>query len=278
MKSKLQYIFSDIFKHLVLMFFSFLAIGPVAIVIINSFKKRTAIFGNPYELPNVKTFSIIGYQTVQARSHFGIYYMNSLVITIASLLLILFFASMLAFALSEYNFKGNGLTYIYFIIGLIIPIRLGSVSLLRLVVSLNLIDNLLSLILVYTAQGLPMAVFVLTQFMRKIPKALKEAARIQGASEYRIYWLVLPLIRPAIATVAAFTMIPIWNDIWFPLILTSGENTKTVTMGAQQFLGQFANDWNAVLAALSMAIVPVLILYYIFSKQLLRGLTAGAIK
>jgi raffinose/stachyose/melibiose transport system permease protein len=276
--NKLHYISSIIFKHLILMFFSFMAIGPVIIVIINSFKKRTAIFGNPYELPNLKTFSLIGYKTVQARSNFGMYYFNSLLITIVSLIFILFFASMVAFALSEYNFKGNGLIYIYFIIGLIIPIRLGSVSLLRLIVSMNLIDNVLSLILVYTAQGFPLAVFILTQFMRKIPKALKEAARIQGASEYRIYWLVLPLIRPAIATVAAFTIIPIWNDIWFPLILTSGEKSKTVTMGAQQFLGQFANDWNAVLAALSMAIVPVLILYYIFSKQLLSGLTSGAIK
>ena len=135
-----------------------------------------------------------------------------------------------------------------------------------------------ALILVYTAMGLPLTIFILTQFMRQIPRELKEAARIDGASEYRIFWLILPLVRPAIATVAVFTMIPIWNDLWFPLILAPGEETKTITLGAQQFLGQFISDWNAVLSSLSLAMVPVLILYVIFSRQLIRGLTAGAVK
>ncbi len=124
--------------------------------------------------------------------------------------------------------------------------------------------------------GLPLTVFILTQFMRQVPGEMKEAARIDGASEYRIYRLVVPLVRPAIATVAVFTMIPIWNDLWFPLILAPGENTKTVTLGAQQFLGQFVSDWNAVLSSLALAMLPILILYILFSKQLIRGLTAGS--
>ena len=114
--------------------------------------------------------------------------------------------------------------------------------------------------------------------MRQIPKELKEAARIDGASEYRIFWIILPLVRPAIATVAVFIMIPVWNDLWFPLVLAPGEATKTVTYGAQQFLGQFISDWNAVLASLTLAMIPILILYVIFSRQLIRGLTAGAVK
>ena len=90
--------------------------------------------------------------------------------------------------------------------------------------------------------------------------------------------LVLPLVRPAMATVAVFTMIPIWNDLWFPLILAPSEATKTVTLGSQVFIGQFVTDWNAVLSALSMAIIPVLVLYVIFSRQLIRGITSGAVK
>ena len=90
--------------------------------------------------------------------------------------------------------------------------------------------------------------------------------------------MVLPLVRPAIATVAVFTMIPAWNDLWFPLILAPGESTKTVTLGVQQFIGQYVTDWNSVLAALSLAVLPILALYALFSRQLIRGLTSGAVK
>jgi raffinose/stachyose/melibiose transport system permease protein len=107
---------------------------------------------------------------------------------------------------------------------------------------------------------------------------MKEAARVDGASEYRIFGLVVPLVRPAVATVAVFVMIPIWNDLWFPLILAPGESTKTVTLGVQQFLGQFVSDWNAVLSSLTLAMIPVLILYIIFSRQLIRGISAGAVR
>jgi raffinose/stachyose/melibiose transport system permease protein len=162
--------------------------------------------------------------------------------------------------------------------GIMIPIRLGTVSILRLVVAMRLVDTLVALILVYTAMGLPLTIFILQQFMRQVPVEMKEAARIDGASEYRIFGLVLPMVRPAVATVAVFTMIPIWNDLWFPLILAPGESTKTVTLGAQVFLGQFVSDWNAVLSSLTLAMVPVLILYVIFSRQLIRGLTTGAVK
>ena len=133
--------------------------------------------------------------------------------------------------------------------------------------------------LVYTAQGLPLSIFILSEFMKQVSDDLKNAGRIDALSEYQIFFrLVLPLVRPAMATVAVFTMIPIWNDLWFPLILAPSEATKTVTLGAQNFIGQFTTNWNAVLSALSLAILPVLILYLIFSRQLIRGITSGAVK
>ena len=112
----------------------------------------------------------------------------------------------------------------------------------------------------------------------QVPSELKQAARIDGASEYRIFWLVLPLVRPAIGAIGIFTMIPIWNDLWFPLIIAPSDQTATVTLGVQQFLGQFVSDWNAVLAALTLAMLPILVLYMLFSRQLLRGITSGAVK
>ena len=160
-----------------------------------------------------------------------------------------------------------------------VPIRLGSVSILRMMVELNLVNTLTALILVYVAQGLPLAILILGEFIQQIPKDLRDAARCDGVSEYRIFFsIILPLIRPAIATVAVFTMVPIWNDLWFPLILAPGDGKQTITLGVQQFIGQYVTDWNAVLASLTLAIAAVLVLYLLFSRYLVRGLTAGAVK
>lgn len=272
------YLWQFLAAHGVLIIYTLIAMFPVFLVVINSLKSRRAIFRSPYVLPNPETWDPVGYETVFKRANFDQYFLNSLTVTIGALFLILFFGTMAAHALAEYRFPGNGFMALYLSLGIMIPIRLGTVSLLRLIVSLRLINTLTALILVYTASGLPLAIFILQQFMRQVPRDLKDAARVDGASEYRIYFMILPLVRPAIGTVLIFNMIPIWNDLWYPLILAPGEATKTVTLGSQIFMGQFVNDWNAVLASLSLAAVPVILLYLVFSRQLIRGLTSGAVK
>ncbi len=277
--SNLRYRLSEtVFPHVALLTYTAIALFPIFLVVINSFKTRKAIFAQPLGLPSTETFSLVGYTTVWERSSFPLYFSNSIIVTVVSIGLVLFVGAMAAFALSEYKFPGNTLWGLYLSLGIMIPIRLGTVGILRLVAGLGLVNSLTALILVYTAQGLPLAIFVLQQFMAQVPRELKEAARVDGASEYRIFSLILPIVRPAIATVSVFVMIPIWNDLWFPLILAPGESTKTVTLGAQQFLGQFISDWNAVLASLTLAMIPILVLYLLFSKQLIRGITAGAVK
>ena len=265
--------------HAILLAYTVIALFPVIVIVINSFKSRAAIFRSPLSLPTAETFDLIGYKTVMAQGDFVQYFQNSLTVTVASLFFVLLFGAMAAFALSEYRFKGNTMMGLYLALGIMIPIRLGTVAILQLMVASGLVNTLTALVLVYTAQGLPLAVFILSEFMKQVSDDLKNAGRIDGLSEYRIFFrLVLPLVRPAMATVAVFTMIPIWNDLWFPLILAPSEATKTVTLGAQVFIGQFVTNWNAVLAALSLAILPVLILYFFFSRQLIRGITSGAVK
>lgn len=265
--------------HAVLITYVLIALFPVFVILINSFKTRKAIFREPLALPDADSFSLIGYQTVLKQGDFFGYFQNSMIVTVASLFFILLFGAMAAFALAEYRFRGNTLMGLYLALGIMIPIRIGTVAILELMVSTGLVNTLMALILVYTAQGLPLAVFILSEFMRGVSDDLKNAGRIDGLSEYTIFFrLVLPLVRPAMATVAVFNMIPIWNDLWFPLILAPAEATKTLTLGSQVFIGQFVTDWNAVLSALSMAILPVLILYVIFSRQLIRGITSGAVK
>jgi len=265
--------------HAVLVAYTVIALFPVVLIVINSFKARNAIFRSPLSPPTFETFDPVGYTTVMAQGDFLLYFQNSLVVTVGSLFLVILFGAMAAFALSEYRFRGNSLTGLYLALGIMIPIRLGTVAILQLMVASGLVNTLTALVLVYTAQGLPLCIFILSEFMQTVSGDLKNAGRIDGLSEYRIFFrLVLPLIRPAMATVAVFTMIPIWNDLWFPLILAPSEGTKTVTLGAQIFIGQFVTNWNAVLAALSLAILPVLVLYLIFSRQLIRGITSGAVK
>ena len=265
--------------HLVLIAYSLLAVGPILLVVMNSFKVRSAIFGSPLAPPGATTFSLVGYEKVFRSSHILTYYSNSLIVTLISMGLVLLFGAMAAWALTEYRFRGSTALALFLSIGIMVPIRLGSVAILNMMRSAGLNDTLTALVLVYVAQGLPMSIFILSEFIQQIPKDLRDAARCDGVPETRIFFeVVAPLLRPAIATVAVFTIVPIWNDLWFPLILTSSDSTHTVTLGVQQFLGQYITDWNSVLAALSMAILPVGVIYVILSRQLISGLTSGAVK
>jgi raffinose/stachyose/melibiose transport system permease protein len=265
--------------HAALTSYSLVALFPAFLTVINSFKDRSAIFRSPMAVPGPMTFSLIGYDTVLSQGNFGLYFYNSGAVNVISILLVMLFGAMAAFALSEYRFRGNWLIGLYMAVGIMIPIRLGTVAILQGMVTTGLVNTKTALVLVYTAQGIPLAIFILSEFMRTVSDDLKNAGRIDGLSEYAIFFrLVLPLVRPAMATVAVFTMIPIWNDLWFPLILAPSEATKTVTLGSQIFIGQFVTNWNAVLAALSLAILPIVTLYVVFSRQLIRGITAGAVK
>ena len=265
--------------HAVLLAYAALCLAPILLVVVNSFKSRAAIFGAPLSLPGSASFDLAGYRTVLGQGAFQGYFANSLIVTVTAIAAVLLFGAMAAFALSEYRFRLNAALGLFLALGIMVPIRLGTVAILDEMVAAHLVGTLWALVLIYTAQGLPVAVFILSEFMASVSKDLKDAGRIDGLSEYAIFFrLVLPLVRPALATVAVFTMIPIWNDLWFPLIVAPGDATRTVTLGAQSFIGQFVTNWGAVLAALTLAMLPVLALYLAFSRQLIRGITAGAVK
>jgi raffinose/stachyose/melibiose transport system permease protein len=265
--------------HAVLGGYTLAAVLPILLVIMNSFKNRNAIFGSPLSPPTAETFSLIGYAKVLGNAHVGTYFLNSMIVTLGSMGFVLLFGAMAAWALTEYKFRFSTALALFMSIGIMVPIRLGSVAILTMMRKAGLNDTLTALILVYVAQGLPLAIFILSEFIEQIPKDLRDASRCDGVPEANIFFEVIaPLLRPAIATVAVFTIVPIWNDLWFPLILTSSESTHTITLGVQQFLGQYITDWNSVLSALSLAILPVVVIYVIFSRQLISGLTSGAVK
>jgi raffinose/stachyose/melibiose transport system permease protein len=166
-KPSLGYRFSQsILPHLVLFSYVLVAMFPIVLIVMNSFKSRKSIFDAPLALPFGENFSLVGYETIIERANFDSYFANSLIVTVVSILLILLTGSMAAYALSEYRFPGNTFMGLYLALGIMIPIRLGTVGILRLVISLNLVNTPLALILVYVAMGLPLTIFVLQQFMR----------------------------------------------------------------------------------------------------------------
>ena len=262
--------------HFILIIYSILALFPVIVVALNSLKPRTQIFREPYAFPN--PIDLSGYETVFAESNFVRYFANSIFITTASIIFILVIATMASYALAEYKFPMSNFITLYFLAGIMIPLRLGTISLLDIIKGLGLYDNQWGLILIYIAAGLPIAIFILTDFIKLLPHELIDAARVDGASEFRILGqIIAPLLRPALGSVAVFNIL-VWNDLWWPLIFIQTDELQTVTLGVSKFIGQFKINYGAMLAALTMAIIPILLLYIVFSRQLIRGLTAGVSK
>jgi len=259
--------------HLALIGFVLLAIVPVLLIVANSFKSTNAIFQGPLTLPTLDGLNLAGYRAALSDARFLGYYGNSLVVTISSVVLVVTCSALAAWAITEYRVRLAPVIAGLFLVGLMLPIRLGTVPLLRLMVAMGIYDTHLALILVYTGMSLPVAVAVMLVYFRTVPRELKEAARCDGAGELRTLRIALPIVRPAIAAVAAITMLPIWNDLWFPLILAP--NTQTVTLGTQQFVGVYQTNWPAMLAALTVGAVPVILLFLAFSRQFIRGLSAG---
>src|SRR3990172_9273980 len=168
--------------HGALILYTLLAVGPILLIVMNSFKTRKAIFGSPLSLPDGTTFSLIGYDAVLKKGDFGLYLVNSLTVTILALALVLALGAMAAWALTEYRFKGNTPLGLYIAIGIMVPIRPGSVAILKMMVGLGLVNTLTALVLVYTAMGLPLAIFILGEFIQQVPRALRDAARCDGVS------------------------------------------------------------------------------------------------
>ncbi len=254
-----------------------LVVLPMLFMVLSSLKTTREIFQRPFALPAV--FRWDNYAQVWGAAHFAVYFRNSLIVTVVSMVLILAAGTLAAYALGRYQFRGSDFLFLFFLSGIMVPIRLAVIPLFILMRDLRLLDTLWALILVYTASGLPSAVFILTGFFRTLPRDLDHAARIDGAGELGILLRVLlPLVRPALAIVTVYNIIPIWNDFFFPLVFIHREEIKTLPLGLTVFFGQYQTNWALLFAGLTLAAAPVLALYVVMSQQFIKGLTAGAVK
>ena len=263
--------------HVVLSIWSVIVLLPIWTMLINSFKTKYDIYEAPFSLPKKWIFE--NYRSVLQSGDFLMYFANSFLVTVGSLIFIIVFGSMAAYALVNKKNKITGFLYIFFIAGMMLPIKIGSIRLLQMIKALGLLNSIAGLYPIYIAMGIPIAVFILTEFIGSIPRDLTEAGVIDGAGRMTIFRkIILPIITPAIATVCIYNLVPIWNDLWFPLIFITDEGSKTLLLGVTRLFGQYLTDWSKILAVLSLSAVPVILLYLSMSRHFISGLTAGAVK
>lgn len=254
--------------------YAVVALAPLIIMLLNSFRPSSELFSNPLGLPLSPTFE--NYVKAWSEASFSTYFLNSVIITVCAVALGTGVSALAAYPLGRYLFRGRDVLLAYFMAGLMLPIRLNVVPIFYLLASLNMIDSRLGLILVYAGSGVPFSVFVLSMFFRQLPGDMEEAARIDGAGELRIFGrIMLPLVRPGLATVSLFQFVQLWNDLLFPLVLFRSSSKYTLPVGLTRFFGQYQTDYALLFAGLVITTVPLVVVFLAATKQVVAGLTAG---
>jgi len=257
---------------------------PMIWVAYTSLKPSRAIFADAFSLPPMNDLQWENYQRAWREAFLGHYFINSLAVTGVSVSAILILGSMAAYALTRTSHRLGRWTYALFIGGLMIPLQLSVVPLFFELRAIGLLNSRIGLILVYVANGLPFAIFILTAFFRTLPRALHEAATIDGCSESQAFWRVmLPLARPGLITVAIFQFIGIWKEYFFAFMLTSGSATtevRTLPLGLANLAltAQYQNDYGSLFAGIIIVTLPILLVYLLLQRHLISGITTGAIK
>lgn len=253
-----------------------ISIYPLIWMISYSLKNNDEIFvTNPFGFPT--KFRIENYVTAWSQFNIPQYFVNSVVVSTIATALILILALMFSFAVSRLVWKFSGYVRIYMLIGMFIPLQVIMVPLAILVRDFHLANTYGALILPYVAMGLPFSTMVFYGYLKGIPREVEEAACIDGASVYRMFWQVaVPMVLPAIATVAIFQFLNNWNEFTLAYILISDETMKTLPLGLLFFQGQYSTDWGGMGAVMTIASLPMIIVYLFFSEQVEKAMTVGS--
>ncbi|WP_345004546.1 carbohydrate ABC transporter permease [Streptosporangium album] len=275
--------------HLALLAWTVLVVVPIVWTFLASVKSEDEIFGDAWSLPAVLRFDSWGRAWEQA--HIGQYMINSVIVVACGTFGTMLFGSMAAYVLARYSFFGNRAVYLLFVSGLAFPVYLALGPLFFVVQNMGTLPVVGpfiglgthgGLVLVYIAYSLPFTVFFLAAFFRTLPGAVAEAAFVDGASHARVFFqIMLPMAKPGIVSVTIFNVLGQWNQYQLPLVLLNSDRQKWVlTQGIAEIstAAGYDADWSALFAALSMAILPMLVVYTIFQSQIQKGLTAGALK
>jgi raffinose/stachyose/melibiose transport system permease protein len=250
---------------------------PFILMLTMSFKSQAEYMaGNYWGLP--QKFFLGNYARVLFSS-FNIYFLNSAIVSIVSVIVSLFIASMAGYVLAKMKFKFSPALLLLFVVGMMIPVHTTLIPIYQMTRTLHLTDSLAGLVGPYVSFGLPVAVFVLTNFFEEVPKSLQESAMMDGASHFRVFWnIMLPISTPAISTVAIINFLYFWNEFIFAMTLINTSSKKTLPLGMREFYGAETVNIPVVLTAILVGSLPVIIFYMCAQDRVINGLSAGAVK
>jgi raffinose/stachyose/melibiose transport system permease protein len=264
-------------QYLILSLVALIILAPIALAFEGGLKTNAQLLAHPFAWPHPFMWS--NYSNVLTGSNFWRQVGNSTLVMVATTLLVLALASTSAFAFSRLNFRGREAFFTYFTLGLLFPTTIAILPLYILIRQLGLVDTMWGVILPQVAFQLPISVLILRNFFIAIPTELEDAAAVDGASTFEFFWRILiPLARPGLSAVAVLTMVLSWNNYFLPLVVLNSEKNYTLPLGVMQYQGQFSSDWGAILAFLTLAMIPAIVFYLFAERQIIAGLTAGAVK
>ncbi|MBZ4644578.1 MAG: sugar transporter permease [Clostridia bacterium] len=263
--------------YICLYVFGIITIYPMIWMFYSSLKSNQDIMMNTFSLPTTMHFE--NYVNAWQTAKIGVYFFNSVWVTLISIIATILIGAIAAFILAKFKFKLRQLIYSSFIIGLLIPVHTVLVPLFIQMRSLRLLNSLWSLVLTYTAFGLPITVFILESFIRAFPDSIIEAAVMDGCSVARIFYgIIMPMAKPAITTVAILNFLNHWKEFSFALIFLTDEAKKTLPIGLYNFVGAYTRDYAQMMAALVISSIPIIIIYLVLQEHVIKGMTAGAVK
>lgn len=264
--------------YFILAIIAFFQIYPLIWLVFFSLKSNQEVFNaSPFALPADPKWE--NYITVWTQGNIGTYFFNSVWITLVAVVLTVLSASLVTFAITRMHWKLNNFVLGLFMVGLMIPVHSTLIPLFNFFLHINLIDHPLAIVLTYTAFNLPLTIMILLGFYKTLPREIEEAAVIDGCSVHRIFFqITLPMTMPVISTTFIINMIYNWNEFVFINTFISSDNLKTLTVGIQNFIGQYSTDWGAIGATLVISILPILIAFFFLSNKIVEGIASGAVK
>ena len=270
----------NVFSHGMLVLWAFMVVMPLLWAVMTSFKDDKSIFTSPWGLPDRLHFE--NWSRAWSQAHMSDYFLNTILVVACSLVGTLVLGSMAAYVLARFDFPGNRFIYYLFVGGMSFPVMLALVPLFYVMNNMQLLNTLPGLVLVYIAYSLPFTVFFLTSFFRTLPTSIAEAAFVDGASHTRTFFqIMLPMAKPGLISVGIFNFLGQWNQYMLPTVLNAADpDQKVLSQGLVELAVSqgYKGDWSGLFAGLVMAMLPVLAAYIVFQRQVVAGLTAGALK
>lgn len=267
----------DVVKHLIMIFFAVMCLYPLFWLLLASFKTNEELYYNAWGLP--EAWHLDNYVNAIVNGGILKYFGNSVIITVASVLVTVILATMASYAITRMTWKLSGFVYNLFLLGMMIPVYAMVIPLFSIFKNMNILNTHLAVILPQIATGFPMAIFIICGFMQSIPKDLEEAVMIDGGTIYDCFFkIIMPLTKSSVVTVAVVQFINVWNDLLLPRIFLTDDAKMTLPVGLTNFQAQYSTDYVSEIAAVIITIVPSIIVYVGLHKYIMEGMVAGAVK